>query len=111
MTETSVSSSSCRFPSANSPIDPAVAEARPHADGRRAGADDLVLLFQAELHLIFAGRAVRMVGGEAALDLGLAGFVRIAVGGIGRTCIDTPLPLDGGAIELFAVVGAPGEIG
>src|SRR5688572_21157603 len=59
-----------------------LARARPHLHRGDGAADLTCLLLQPERDAVCTGLAVHMVRGEAALNLALARFIRIAVAGV-----------------------------
>src|SRR4051812_26893949 len=87
-----------------------VAETRSDLNLDHGTADHLVAALQVKHHAVDA-HAEDVFDGEAALDLGLAGLVRRAVGRRLRLGAVAPFPFDGVAVELFVVVGPAGQLG
>src|SRR4051812_47014585 len=88
----------------------AVAETGPDLDLDHRAADHPVVALQVKHHTVDA-HPEDVFDGEAAFDLGLAGFVRRAVAGGLRLGAVAPFPFDCVAVELFVVVGPAGQLG
>src|SRR4051812_24589888 len=81
-----------------------VADPRPDADDRLAGADDLAVLFQVEEHAELAGTVEHLLAYVAAFDLALAGLVRLAVRLLLGERAVAEIPLDGRTVVLLVIV-------
>ena len=84
---------------------------RPDLDHRAAHRNRLVLTLDPELDPKIARAVEDLVGGEVPADFALARLVRLAVGRLIRDRAVAPVPLDGGAIELLAVVWPTLDVG
>src|SRR5207344_1205405 len=87
------------------------AGSRPDLDHRAARRDRLVFTLHPELDPKIARGVEDLVGGEVPPDLALSRLVRLAVGRLIRDRAIAPVPLDGGAIELLAVVWPTLDVG
>src|SRR3990172_7642411 len=85
------------------------AASRPNVDRHAGGREELVVPLQPDPHPAYAGVAERVLDGEPALDLALAGFIRLAVGGRLRFRAVGPVPQDRGAVVLLKIVGATSQ--